>query len=189
LLAVLLLSIVVTLLLFGSRFVNALFRESDIMRVHQEVQSIQYGIVNEIRNSVDIIHISSDTLMLSTLDLPAGKAGFVSADEANDVFDTAINADLFVKYSRLTYRLVNVNGSTYLERSLRSSGGVTTKSKLLANRLRPPVEGTASTYIFTPINPMTPPYQYVRVKFVVTGGFMRLTPRTYAVETARRSRL
>lgn len=181
-LSILFIIISIILMLGGIRFLNSVFRETDINRAQREVESVQYLIKNEVRNSQDILHVSSDTLVLSTLTLREG------------MYDTDDNPNLFqaAQRSRLTYKVEEENGQIYLLRTFDQAPlgvGVNQTKKLLMGYLTRPVLGTTASYIFAPIGTTTPPFQFIKISFPLSKKSFRSAPKTYSIEVSRRSAL
>jgi prepilin-type N-terminal cleavage/methylation domain-containing protein len=161
----------------GTNLLNAFLHQWSWVENQRQAQLQLYSVTKDIRNSIEIVNVSSmtSTLVLRTYDF---RRSYDSADAAN-IFN--------VEPGTITYQYSGLTSTdTYLSRSTQFPGDPQYTKRLLRNLLLPP--GTAYA-MFSPY-PVgaTAPYDAVEVTLVMGRGFLSASPRRYEAIALKRSR-
>lgn len=169
--------------------VNGFFQNSATAQVQRDVQNTLFNITKDIRNCTRILWVSSDTLRMQMIDTRNGYD--TSNPLAANLFDPAF-------MSTMTYRYVQNNGESYIQRTIEIPGALPDEKLLMKNLLVVPV---TPDYVFNGCDEVAflnqnqcPPNlgmanpRGVDIRLSVSPLFIRNSQRTYTARAMRRSK-
>ncbi|MFN0117443.1 MAG: type II secretion system protein [Elusimicrobiota bacterium] len=168
------LGIVYAMTEIGIRIINDFARQRALITAQEQIQTVLYGVVREVRNCRAIVHTSSTTLILNTFNFK--KYNFTNPS----LFDP-------VQTGTITYQYTAEAGKTFLKRTEEFPGEGRGDRFLLTNLLLPP---TLSDGIFKGLPSGCTSYcQSAEIIFRLKIPLTKDTTYTFRAESMKRTTL